>query len=61
MKNNLFIAALFLMAGLFAACSDDKTEDTSYVNPFVEVGINHPAEMNWDIDMCPIALYDVSD
>ena len=25
------------------------------------VGINHPAEMNWDIDMCPIALYDVSD
>ncbi len=43
MKNNLFIAALFLIAGLFAACSDDKTEDTSYVNPFVEVGINHPA------------------
>ena len=22
-------------------------------------GINHPAEMNWDIDMCPIAMYPI--
>lgn len=21
------------------------------------VGINDPSEMNWDIDMCPIAMY----
>ena len=24
------------------------------------VGINHPAEMNWDIDMCPIGMYPLS-
>ena len=22
------------------------------------VGITSPSEMNWDIDMCPIAMYD---
>lgn len=22
------------------------------------VGITEPSEMNWDIDMCPIAVYD---
>ena len=25
------------------------------------VGISSPSEMNWDIDMCPIAIYDVED
>ena len=23
------------------------------------VGVETPAEMNWDIDMCPIAIYEV--
>ena len=23
-----------------------------------EIGINDPKEMNWDIDMCPLCIYD---